>query len=498
MEDFEQLDYYELLNVTTGASPEEIKRAYRQQIAHYHPDRYTNHPPAEQAYASQRSQRINEAYRVLSDFRQRQLYDRSQAIRSTRHANTNWNTEREPVRPATSSAATPNRDRQAELYEQAQAYLKAGRYAKAAATLRQLQQINPFYRDSAMLLAQAEAASQGDTPPPLTQSPAAQSAQTSRTRRFLLFGGIGAAVFLTGTIAALLLFRPSPATIASNPDNPSPTAAQTALRTVEPTRRATRVAQTSLAVAATTRPPRPTRIPASPTRPPRPTRIPASPTREPSATSLPSATPLPSPTPLPSSTPTPPPVDLAPGPATDSGTLLLAYDFSNPDGWAQVEGFGWRVGSDGAVYRIIAQPGSGNIWSYRTAFIGVLTDFQVGVDMQVTGGTGGLVVHFVDRTNYLALLLEPQQGSYRIEQYVNGFPVILAAGDSSAIDQDAGATNRLTTRMQGGNVELLINGESTALVRTDLFQTQLYGLVAIPSDTTVEAVFDSLEIRALE
>src|SRR5262249_2453161 len=132
--DFEHLDYYELLGVSRSASQEEIKRAYRQEISKYHPDRFANATPEAREYASRRSQHITEAYSVLSDFTTRSAYNRGQLAAPRRSA---------PARrPPTS--ATP-RDHQAELYEQAQAHLAAGRAMQAIAVLRQLQQLNPFY-----------------------------------------------------------------------------------------------------------------------------------------------------------------------------------------------------------------------------------------------------------------------------------------------------------------------------------------------------------------
>jgi molecular chaperone DnaJ len=63
-------DYYEVLGVRRDASPEEIKRAFRQAALKYHPDR--NKAPDAEA----RFKEASEAYEVLSDQQRRQLYDR--------------------------------------------------------------------------------------------------------------------------------------------------------------------------------------------------------------------------------------------------------------------------------------------------------------------------------------------------------------------------------------------------------------------------------------
>jgi molecular chaperone DnaJ len=63
-------DYYEVLGVTREASPEEIKRAYRQAAMKYHPDR------TDEADAGERFKEAAEAYEVLSDAEKRNRYDR--------------------------------------------------------------------------------------------------------------------------------------------------------------------------------------------------------------------------------------------------------------------------------------------------------------------------------------------------------------------------------------------------------------------------------------
>ncbi len=63
-------DYYETLSVSTDASAEEIKKAYRKLALETHPDRNPG-----DARAEERFKKINEAYGVLSDPGKRAQYD---------------------------------------------------------------------------------------------------------------------------------------------------------------------------------------------------------------------------------------------------------------------------------------------------------------------------------------------------------------------------------------------------------------------------------------
>ncbi|MCK5055359.1 MAG: DnaJ domain-containing protein, partial [Candidatus Aminicenantes bacterium] len=64
-------DYYEILGVSGNATPEEIKKAYRQLALKYHPDRNQGNPEAEEKFKE-----ASDAYSVLADAGKRQTYDR--------------------------------------------------------------------------------------------------------------------------------------------------------------------------------------------------------------------------------------------------------------------------------------------------------------------------------------------------------------------------------------------------------------------------------------
>ncbi len=63
-------DYYDLLNIKKGATPEEIKKAYKKQAIKFHPDK--NHSKmAEECF-----KKISEAYQCLSDPEKKSFYDK--------------------------------------------------------------------------------------------------------------------------------------------------------------------------------------------------------------------------------------------------------------------------------------------------------------------------------------------------------------------------------------------------------------------------------------
>ena len=61
------LDYYKVLGVSRNANEKEIKKAYRTLSLKYHPDKPTGD--------KKKFEDINKAYEVLSDKKQREIYD---------------------------------------------------------------------------------------------------------------------------------------------------------------------------------------------------------------------------------------------------------------------------------------------------------------------------------------------------------------------------------------------------------------------------------------
>ncbi|VVC94340.1 unnamed protein product [Leptidea sinapis] len=67
-------NYYQLLNISKTATPEEINSAYRRFSRMFHPDKHST-DPNKQKWAEQIFNKVKEAYEVLSDSHKRAIYD---------------------------------------------------------------------------------------------------------------------------------------------------------------------------------------------------------------------------------------------------------------------------------------------------------------------------------------------------------------------------------------------------------------------------------------
>ncbi|KAI0803977.1 DnaJ domain-containing protein [Xylaria sp. FL0064] len=69
------LSHYEVLNISTSASDNEIKRAYRKGVLRYHPDKVQRLGAAERAYAKSKFDKLTSSYELLLS-NKRCSYDR--------------------------------------------------------------------------------------------------------------------------------------------------------------------------------------------------------------------------------------------------------------------------------------------------------------------------------------------------------------------------------------------------------------------------------------
>ena len=69
--------YYDLLEIPPTSSLDEVKRAFRLQIARYHPDKVHHLGKEFQEMAAERAAELTEAYRILTDEAKRAEYDQS-------------------------------------------------------------------------------------------------------------------------------------------------------------------------------------------------------------------------------------------------------------------------------------------------------------------------------------------------------------------------------------------------------------------------------------
>lgn len=91
--------YYDLIGIQPAAEADEVKRAFRREIARYHPDKVQHLGTEFQEIAAVRAAALTEAYRVLMDAQLRQHYDATLLDESADGSRT--------AAPAAPPAATP-------------------------------------------------------------------------------------------------------------------------------------------------------------------------------------------------------------------------------------------------------------------------------------------------------------------------------------------------------------------------------------------------------
>ncbi|KAF7317908.1 hypothetical protein MKEN_00878800 [Mycena kentingensis (nom. inval.)] len=68
-------NFYDLLDIPTTATPEDVRRAYKKKALQNHPDRHASASPEEKQALAEKFRSVSNAYEVLKDPENRRLYD---------------------------------------------------------------------------------------------------------------------------------------------------------------------------------------------------------------------------------------------------------------------------------------------------------------------------------------------------------------------------------------------------------------------------------------
>lgn len=143
---------YKILGIKEGASYDEIKRAYRELVKKYHPDRYQNNPLSD--LADEKMREINEAYDLLmknaggayqyqEDYEQ--SYDNSNASQgaySKQYQSQQQSESRQQSQSGFQQQYQYQNSDEAGLEQQARAYINGGNLNEAQKTLDKMKNRN--------------------------------------------------------------------------------------------------------------------------------------------------------------------------------------------------------------------------------------------------------------------------------------------------------------------------------------------------------------------
>jgi hypothetical protein len=191
-------------------------------------------------------------------------------------------------------------------------------------------------------------------------------------------------------------------------------------------------------------------------------------------------------------TPAVPPVD---------NNLLFQDDFSDTgSGWDRYEDTDMYTDYDNGVYRIkVYVP---NYWSWANPGQSFSSDVSISVNATMSGGpvdnAFGVICRYKDVENYYIIIIS-SDGYAGIARRFEGSDIQLISGDamitSDAINQGAGATNKVQADCIGNTITLTVNG-TKILTATDASITSGdVGLVASSfSEGGVDITFDDFVV----
>lgn len=141
-------DYYVILGVPYGATPEQIRKRYRELARQYHPD--VNPSPS----AKEEFIRIQEAYRVLIDPERRRHYNAMLAMARQQQQASQARSSPRPAsgRPSTGSSQSPATSEVQRLIQQAELAFVSGRLRDAFLHARRVVKLQPRNATAHMIM----------------------------------------------------------------------------------------------------------------------------------------------------------------------------------------------------------------------------------------------------------------------------------------------------------------------------------------------------------
>ncbi|MHB8063963.1 MAG: J domain-containing protein [Ruminiclostridium sp.] len=149
---------YEVLGIKEGASEEEIKKAYREQVKKYHPDQYQDNPLSK--LAEEKLREVNEAYEYLTGKGQSAKASNGWSGRSATTGNQGGDDSFKQVRALINSGNVVGAESLLEsignknaewFYLRGLIFMKKGWYNEAAMNIKQAVNMDPSnfeYRDA--------------------------------------------------------------------------------------------------------------------------------------------------------------------------------------------------------------------------------------------------------------------------------------------------------------------------------------------------------------
>jgi hypothetical protein len=116
--------------------------------------------------------------------------------------------------------------------------------------------------------------------------------------------------------------------------------------------------------------------------------------------------------------------------------------------------------------------------------------------LQVTNGSGGVIVRYRDETDFVAVVIEPEFQTYRLLRRDGTTFQELSSGTSESLKRGDAIQNELTVTVVGADITITINGVATDPVTVEgISDSARFGMIAVPTTSDADVYVDHITIR---